>query len=80
MHRALLQTYQDYADGTKDVSTPICDSDKKILKHNTRKHALFDMAYRFCDDLFEVEPANKERLFQMQQKKKDIGGGQQALV
>lgn len=38
------------------------------------------MAYRFCDDLFEVEPANKERLYQMQQKKKDIGSGQQALV
>lgn len=80
MHGALLHTYQDYADGTKEVSTPICDADKKILKHNTRKHALFDMAYRFCDDLFDLEPANKERVHQMQQRKQDVGSSQQALV
>jgi hypothetical protein len=33
------------------------------------------MAYRFCDDLFDLEPANKVRLFQMQQRKKEVGGG-----
>lgn len=76
MHKALLHTYQDYSDGSKEVSTPICDPDKKILKHNTRKHALFDMAYRFCDDLFEIEPENKRMQLQIQKRKKEMGGSQ----
>lgn len=79
MHHALEPTFQNYSSGTKEVTTPICDADKKILKHNTRKHALYDMAYRFCDDLFDLDPANKVRRNQTQDKK---GGhpGQQALV
>ena len=34
---------------------PICDSDKKILKQNMRKLAIYDSAYRFCDELFDFE-------------------------
>ena len=61
MHHALEPSFQNYGSGTKEVTTPICDADKKILKHNTRKHALYDMAYRFCDDLFFLDPNGKPR-------------------
>ena len=70
MHHALEPTFQNYSSGTKEVTTPICDADKKILKHNTRKHALYDMAYRFCDDLFDLDPANKDRRDQTQDNAK----------
>lgn len=42
---------------------PICDSDKKTLKQNMRKLAIYDSAYRFCDELFDFEsmvPAGSE--------------------
>lgn len=61
MHHALEPSFQNYGSGTKEVTTPICDADKKILKHNTRKHALYDMAYRFCDDLFFLDPNGEPR-------------------
>lgn len=79
MHQALEPSFQNYSSGTKEVTTPICDADKKILKHNTRKHALYDMAYRFCDDLFEIDPTNKERRNQAQDKKDDFAGQQAPL-
>jgi hypothetical protein len=79
MHHAQEPAFQNYSSGTKEVTTPICDADKKILKHNTRKHALYDMAYRFCDDLFALDPANKERHRQAQDQKGDLLG-QQAPV
>ena len=34
---------------------PICDGDKKTLKQNMRKLAIYDSAYRFCDELFDFE-------------------------
>ena len=79
MHHALEPTFQNYSSGTKEVTTPICDADKKILKHNTRKHALYDMAYRFCDDLFVLDPANKDRRAQLPDPSGSLPG-QQAQV
>ena len=34
---------------------PICDADKKTLKANMRKLAIYNEAYRFCNELFELE-------------------------
>lgn len=33
---------------------PISDSDKQTLKHNLRKQDLYEQAYYFCDNLFEM--------------------------
>lgn len=60
MHRALQHTFQEYSSGNHEVPTPICDADKKILKHNTRKHNIYDTAFRFCDELFSISSENQE--------------------
>lgn len=44
-----------YTNGDTEVTTPICDADKKTLKQNMRKLAIYDSAYRFCDDLFTLD-------------------------
>ena len=33
---------------------PVSDSDLKNIKHNLRKQALFEQAYYFCEDLFNL--------------------------
>jgi hypothetical protein len=41
------------------MNKPISEDDKKTLKHNTRKHALFEQAYVFCNDLFNLSKNNE---------------------
>ena len=46
---------------------PICESDKKILKHNSRKLQIYEIAYNFCEDLFSLQNApqmTKEQLLE----------------
>ena len=57
INKALEGTFMEYQN--KELSSsgkgPICDSDKQTLKHNTRKHALFEAAYQFCSELFGID-------------------------
>lgn len=52
---ALKPSFQLYSNGDTEVATPICDSDKKILKANMRKLAIYESAYRFCEELFDLD-------------------------
>ena len=38
---------------------PLSDSDKVVVKSNMRKLALFDTAYRFCDEIFDFDYYSK---------------------
>ena len=52
---ALKSAFQLYSNNETEVATPICDADKKILKQNMRKLAIYESAYGFCDELFGLD-------------------------
>lgn len=56
MNIALTNTFAPYQN--PELATtgngPISDSDKQTLKHNLRKQDLYEQAYYFCDNLFEM--------------------------
>jgi hypothetical protein len=60
LNKSLEDSFDQYSNGTtNDVQTPICDADKLVLKQNMRKLDIYDKAYRFCDELFEMDLANE---------------------
>lgn len=48
-------TFQPFTSGRQDVEMPLSEKDKHIIKDNMRKLALFDCAYRFCDEIFDFD-------------------------
>ena len=48
-------TFEPFTSGRTDVEMPLSEKDKHIIKDNMRKLALFDCAYRFCDEIFDFD-------------------------